>query len=123
LQIRETYSHRKQFRLRLLVPLKTLYEAYKELGNLDLCVHIAAEMLDCLEEPQVFEYGPDICRKAIEVLHKMSERHVIEEHLRDHYVAERDKYAHRLRELVKVRSGVDIDFVSGIADGRITAFP
>ncbi|KAH7712630.1 TPR domain-containing protein [Aphelenchoides avenae] len=46
-EIRETYSSRKQYRLRLLVPLTTLYDVYSELENLDRCVRISAEILDC----------------------------------------------------------------------------
>lgn len=107
----------------MLIPLTTLYNAHKELDNLDKCVHIAAEMLDCLEEPYLFEYGPDICQKALVVLYKLSVRHANSEHLRDRYVAEQNKYANLLREYAKVRSGLDIDFLSSIEEGRIPGFP
>ncbi|KAH7725846.1 TPR domain-containing protein [Aphelenchoides avenae] len=122
-EIRETYSSRQQFRLRLLVPLTILYDAYSELENLDRCVHISAEMLDCLEESYILGEGPDICRKAFALLHKFSERYADSEHVREHYAVAQDKYATLLRECVKMRSGLDIDFLASIVDGRLTGFP
>ncbi|KAH7712628.1 TPR domain protein [Aphelenchoides avenae] len=124
--MRETYSARKEFRLRLKDPLNALFAAYFELGRLEDALRAGQESLECLDEYHLYTIGPEICLKLATLLNDLiwNAHDEGNERLVGVYEKQRDKYLREAREHVRVRSGMDLDIQQHrIAKGYLPDLP
>ncbi|KAH7725847.1 TPR domain protein [Aphelenchoides avenae] len=125
-QMRETYSARMAFRLRLKDPLNALFVAYSEVGRLEDALQAGKESLECLDEYHLFTIGPEICLKLATLLNDLiwNAHDEGNERLVGVYEKQRDKYLHGARERVRVRSGMDLDIQQyRLAKGYLPELP
>jgi hypothetical protein len=124
--MRETYSARKDFRLRLKDPLNALFAAYFKLGRLQEALRAGMESLGCLDEYHLYTIGPEICLKLATVLNDLiwNAHDEGNDRLVRTYEAQRDKYLREARERVRVRSGMDLDIQQyRLAKGYLPELP